>query len=596
MLTETPTTEIEEGNGSQPGPAADDQNGANLPIRRRKGAWLSRVSQRVARYLFQLRYGILVWCIGARSPHADLSRKGIVIVQVDALGHHNLQEALARGYMPYLKRLAQDPSFKLGRWRVGIPCDTPPVQSALMYGENEDVVGFYWMEKETGRRVSCANPFSVREVEDEMAGKDWHSIFAKGSTYGSIFAGKAFRSVMTVNALHPETIGKRLGIRHLLLFALLNPLKTLAIFGNAAWDVILELTDRLIVILLNRRRRREGFMTLSRIFLNVIFREATSIGTRIDMYLGTPVIYAVFLGYDLVAHHSGPLSPNSLRTLKGIDGCLRKIDRVRSWCERDYDLYVLSDHGMTPSIPFGQAYGKTLTRYVTEIADSASIDPNEDPAEYHSDNLFSFLKDLRQYEPQVSPPLVPILRLVGTMMKRWLKVSDQSQQAKVIAVGCSPLAHVYLREPKRRLNLSEVEELCPELLPALRYHEGIGLVIGKEGDDVVILSKKGQLILGRERIIIGEYPLTGVEEPELAEEQINRYARMNKCGDLILFGAMHGDDVICFENQLGSHGTLGGDQYYAFMLYPSSADLRLDEVTEARGLHLFFRRLVNQVD
>ena len=39
-------------------------------------------------------------------------------------------------------------------------------------------------------------------------------------------------------------------------------------------------------------------------------------------------------------------------------------------------------------------------------------------------------------------------------------------------------------------------------------------------------------------------------------------------GDLILFGAWDGEQVICFEEQVASHGGLGGPQDWPFLAFP----------------------------
>ena len=47
-----------------------------------------------------------------------------------------------------------------------------------------------------------------------------------------------------------------------------------------------------------------------------------------QMAKGAPVIYTDFVDYDEIAHHAGPTRPESLKTLQGIDGVLRIVERL----------------------------------------------------------------------------------------------------------------------------------------------------------------------------------------------------------------------------------------------------------------------------
>jgi len=61
---------------------------------------------------------------------------------------------------------------------------------------------------------------------------------------------------------------------------------------------------------------------------------------------------------------------------------------------------------------------------------------------------------------------------------------------------------------------------------------------------------------------------------EWATKQIARLARFPSAGDLILLGAWDGEQVICFEEQIASHGGLGGPQNVPFIAYARGQRLR----------------------
>jgi hypothetical protein len=86
----------------------------------------------------------------------------------------------------------------------------------------------------------------------------------------------------------------------------------------------------------------------------------------------------------------------------------------------------------------------------------------------------------------------------------------------------------------------------------------------------------------------GQNPLLALPEPELAASQLRQLASFPHSGDLIIFGAWRDDEVICFEDQVASHGGLGGPQDYPFIMYPAELNLDLEEVTNARDLYPHF--------
>jgi hypothetical protein len=66
----------------------------------------------------------------------------------------------------------------------------------------------------------------------------------------------------------------------------------------------------------------------------------------------------------------------------------------------------------------------------------------------------------------------------------------------------------------------------------------------------------------------GQDPLADLSHPAWAAAQVARVARFPHAGDLILLGAWDGKRVICFEEQVASHGGLGGPQAWPFLAYP----------------------------
>jgi hypothetical protein len=241
-------------------------------------------------------------------------------------------------------------------------------------------------------------------------------------------------------------------------------------------------------------------------------------------------------------------------------------------------LYILSDHGMTNSLPFLWAYGQTLDEFLAEhtgqvVASSDSPDESEGLPEAR----FQFLLDeLRGLEERSRSPLPAQLlrvtreRLEARMLAEALDGDwDLSRRGNISVRNSGSLSHIYFDVAARPMDLSEVALIYPGLLDALLSHDGIGLVVGRDGEDVVLASRKGTLRIGpTEQRLEGQDPLGDLLHPAWAATQVARVARFPHAGDLILLGAWDGKRVICFEEQVASHGGLGGPQGWPFLAYP----------------------------
>jgi hypothetical protein len=113
--------------------------------------------------------------------------------------------------------------------------------------------------------------------------------------------------------------------------------------------------------------------------------------------------------------------------------------------------------------------------------------------------------------------------------------------------------------------------------------------VGREGEEMVIMAKGGRLKWKDGVKLYGENPLSSLEEPDLAVEQLRRLSSFPHSGDLILFGGWCEDEkLVCFEEQISSHGGLGGQQDYPFIMYPKEMEIEFEKITNAKELYPFF--------
>jgi hypothetical protein len=69
-----------------------------------------------------------------RGRMAEVTQRRFVILQIDGLSRAFLEQALASGRMPFLKRLLLDKAYCLQPMSVALSTSTPAFQMAAMYG------------------------------------------------------------------------------------------------------------------------------------------------------------------------------------------------------------------------------------------------------------------------------------------------------------------------------------------------------------------------------------------------------------------------------------------------------------------------------
>ena len=122
---------------------------------------------------------------------------------------------------------------------------------------------------------------------------------------------------------------------------------------------------------------RSWTYALLRAFTTVVSRDVSVQGVINDMCEGRAAIYVDLLGYDEVAHHSGPERADTLAVLRDLDRQIGRIERTTQWTPRPYRIVVLSDHGQTQGATFVERTGETLAELVGRLCGGAtSGDPD----------------------------------------------------------------------------------------------------------------------------------------------------------------------------------------------------------------------------
>jgi len=550
------------------------------------------------------KYGAMARELGRPGVDSD-RRRGFIIIQVDGLSYDHLTQAIAAGYMPYLGRLLAVRRLAISPWRCGIPSTTPAAQAGIMFGNRFDIPGFRWYEKERGESVLTRRPDQITAVRARIS-QGRPGILRGGSCYVSMFDGDADLALFTLSVLHPQHFFESVrGIGLFLLF-LLSPFRVLRLLRLTVMGYLAGLGRRLVALvrpsILNPF---DLFSPLVHAVGDALFTEVQTFGVMLDIYRRVPAIYANYTSYDEVAHNLGPDHPAAFRVLRGVDKCIHRIDRMRArYQQREYDLYVIADHGNSPAVPFSWRNGTSLGEYiVAQIGSGLSLDEQVAAYAYSAEKTRYLLEELRGLEVRLTPRLRRVLAAGRRYLDRRILAGqgwdyDLEKQRDVVVSASGPLAHVYFNVSPRPLDLIEVILLYPQLLDNLLAIPGIGAITGRAGERTIVLGhQKGTLVIesGRE-IVEPPHPLTPYGDAAYAAKQLHRLAHFPHAGDLIVLGALEPDGrVVTFEEQASTHGGLGGAQLRPFIAWPPRRPLAPETLNDAHDLYPYFvRQYVDQ--
>jgi hypothetical protein len=527
-------------------------------------------------------------------PFSEIERRrrGFVILQIDALSHADLLRAMDAGHLPHLRKML-DAGHRLHRWRPGAPSDTAAIQCSLMYGNKSDVPGFYWYNRAKKRPIICSWPMDMAAVETDNA-RGRAGLLRHGSVYMGMAAGGAQRAAFTTSALGRTSFPPKLTGIDVCMLLVLNPWRLLRAAVLLVAEVFIELWEQAIGRLRGRYVAPEGIFPLTRAFTHVLFRELATLGIRLDIFRGVPAIYANYIGYDEVAHHLGPRSHAAYRTLRALDRQIRDVSRaIERIALRPYDLYVMSDHGMTESLPFQHLYGQTLGQF---IASHGVNPPAATELESRAYRDMATLQQVEELSAEVGPRTS---NFTGFVVDRAMRIAmrigtgplqaglAEEKDSPVLAIYSSALANVYFMHSDRRLGHAEIEEIAPGLLASLIRHPGIGIVLIREDGQTHALYRDLHVILEIASDEEIEF-LRLYDEPSIVRDQLIRLATMPSGGDLMVFGNYDGRMVVNFEDHGGAHGGLGGVQMFPFYIAPPAVEFDFSAVTEATELNPFF--------
>ncbi|MBP2681030.1 MAG: rane protein of unknown function [Candidatus Krumholzibacteriota bacterium] len=535
-----------------------------------------------------------------RRSAAEPADRGIVILQIDGLSYAALKRALRKGRMPFVNDLVKRRRYALRRYFSGLPSQTSSVQAGLFYGDGYDIPGFRWYDKKQARLVVSSNASDMSAVDERLAARA-KSLLESGACINSLLHGGAAKRFLTLSSYEDRDFKKhRAELEDFAIFSL-HPYLYIRTMFFVIGDFIADRLQATIDIIGRSRTRirRSVKFSFLRAIGNAGFREGATYFAREELVRGTPVIYANYVGYDMVAHHAGPFSADSLGVLSRIDRQIRKISRTMTKkAPRRYDLIVLADHGQTPSVPFRTLYGKSLSDFIGETIQTPSSEALGTSVELGY--FRTLVRELRRADEAYGK------RTLRTQRRTLERIDDKMSRGEAdgkigesfVVCASGNLAHVYLTRTPERLTTERLLEEHSALVEALIAHPGIGFVMtARENGEILVMGKTGarRLPSGGTEGADPLLPYLGGKDDDAVIAALTRLGGFPHSGDLIVNGGLLKKDVVVtFEDQVGTHGGLGGAQTEPFILYPRRLKATPDRLSDPSKIHAYLSELLAQ--
>ncbi len=492
---------------------------------------------------------------------------GVIIVEIDGLSYEVLCEAVERGDMPTVKEMIDSDNYNLRMWETDLSSQTGASQAGILHGNNEGIVAFRWIEKSNGNQLmQCSGITKVPELEHRIS--DGNGLLVdNGASRSNLFSGDTDNVIFTFSKI--LDFKKLYNNAWYSVFS--NPSNFARIIALFFADIIREIWSQIAHSIKNIRPRINRGITYipTRAATNVFMREINTSTLIGDMMVGdVDVAYSTYLGYDEIAHHSGVRDNDAWFALREMDKQIKHLTNANKYCPRDYQFVIQSDHGQTNGATFTQRYGETFENFVKSLL---------------PEDMTVFAK-MTSNEDHFAGDYTPFSRK-NKKIKKEKKEEQELNDSEVIVLASGNLAMIYFTQWSQRLTYEELNKYFPDLIQGIINNEYVGFILVKsqEHGDLAI-GKNGTYFLDSGEIE-GENPLEGFGDNIVMH--LKRTSSFEHTPDILVnsFYDEEADEVCAFEELVGSHGGVGGDQSKPFILYPSSWNVSDDEIIGAENIY-----------
>lgn len=525
--------------------------------------------------------------VNRHEPVEPTDVPGVLFIQIDGLGHDVLEDAMKSGHAPFLARLVASGTHRLHPWECDLSSQTGAMQAGILLGDNHNMPAFRWYEKDTGRVMVTNRPADAAEIESRQS-SGAGLLIDGGASRANVFTGDAKDTLFTFSSVTDKSV------KHdRFLYVVSSPSTLFRIIALAVVDIVREKQAY-------RRARRSGVGPLGhrggvypllRAATTVVLAEITWSILVADIARGVPSAYVDLVGYDEVAHHSGIRAPDALDTLRRTDDQLERLLTTLSQAPRPYYVAVLADHGQTQGATFEQRYDETLDAVVRRLASGDVTAPVL--AEEGWNNVNGLLTGAAADESTLGKAVKRATRnstsdgevVMGPETERTVTIGEE----EIIVLASGNLGLVSFANLPERATRQQIENTHPGLIDGLRRHPGVGLILVRdEIDGDLVLGPKGIRHLDDDQVD-GTDPLA-VFGPHAADH-LRRTSSFDNCPDLLInsFYDPEADEGAAFEELIGFHGGMGGQQSHPFVLAPAGLTQPTEPLVGARSIHELFK-------
>lgn len=510
------------------------------------------------------------------------SAPGTVFLQLDGVGHDVLLAAVGKGVMPRVARWLES-THRLTPWRTDWSSQTGASQLGILHGSNDDVPAFRWYEKDSREVMVCNRPTSAAELQRRAVERtgDGGLLAADGASRGNLFSGGADEQALVLSiATRRRGRENRSRAGYFAYFS--DPANAVRTAMSFVAEVGREIGESTRARIRKQRPRvaRGGLYPFVRAFATVVERDVVVAAVMGDMLAGRTAVYADLVAYDEVAHHSGPTSRDAEKVLERLDRALALIANVAEHAPRPYRIVVLSDHGQSPGETFRARYGLglgDLVRAGCGLPVPRRAQRTHSGAEARAAVRAALRRPVEEGKEQHRP----------------------SRRSEPLVLASGNLGLVSFPDVPHRMSKEEIDARHPALLTTLANHPGIGfLLVRSEEHGGVVLGAYG-----------AEIPLDQLDDKQGpleafgpgAADAVRRTHSFPHTADIMVnsFHDPADGEVLAFEEQIGSHGGLGGAQARPFLLSPVVLSPPVEdgeELTGAEHVHQVLRRWLRETD
>lgn len=505
-------------------------------------AIVHRARRRLSRSEWAIRH------LGLTPSEGTSEEPGLLLIQIDGLARSQLERAMAKGRMPFLRSLLRSRSSALHTFYPGLPTTTAAVQAELFYGLRSAVPAFSFFRRDKKELGRMLYPAWAKDFEAGYAEKA-EGLLRGGSSWSNIYTGGAGQA-----EAHFCAASNGLGdmwqtgkIRNIFVFLLLHFMTSVRIAGLLLRETAIALWDAARGMWHGQPPGHELLVAASRVIVSVGLRELVTIGASVDVARGLPIIHVNFIGYDEQSHGRGPGSLFAHWCLRGIDRSIKTLHRAahRS-SRRDYAVWIFSDHGQERTRSFATEFPGGIEAIVRDCYDTAR----------QRDRAWRARSQRRDYGLWFGRGPWSDRRLEKIRTRDTL-TAEEKATFTVVAVG--PVGHVYF---ERALD----DEQRIALAKRLVKQGGVpGVLVKEKGGAITWFHAQGATAVPDEVPAMLPHP-----EPMRAEmaKDLAGFCANRDAGDLILLGWSPGGGTWTFAPERGAHAGLAPDETQGFVLLP----------------------------